>query len=157
MSATVESYFCLQSYFGDATDLQASATHAYWAHHPDELWRRFLTETQRCVPDQFEKICQILKTTWHSAAVTAEQDVQFELSLSHDCCAISCTDQTCVLCCNSVLRRCTDLLSAKYLVKDPITPACGAQTRVSLRRVDAPGRPLKERDFQSLQPYILQV
>lgn len=138
--------------------LQATSTHPYWAHHPDELWRRFLAGLkQQLSGKSYGTVCRVLAETWQSASAMADDPVQFELELIHDCAAVACTDGTCALCRNSASRRCPELLSAKYLVKDSLVPACGAPATIYLRRTGLSDRPVAEKDFHKLPPFVLQV
>lgn len=138
--------------------LQATSTHPYWAHHPDDLWRRFLAGLKQQLPGTaYGTVCRVLVETWQSASAMADDPVQFELNLFHECAAVACTDATCTLCRNSASRRCPDLLSPKYLVKDCLVPACGAAACVRLTHTGLSGRPVSEKDFQKLPPFVLQV
>lgn len=138
--------------------MQATSTHPYWAHHPEELWRRFLAGLKQQLPGTaYGTVCRVLAETWQSASAMADDPVQLELELVHDCAAVACTDGTCTLCRNSASRRCPELLSPKYLVKDSLVPACGAPTSVRLKQTGLSGRSVSEKEFQKLPPFILQV
>lgn len=138
--------------------VQATSTHPYWAHHPEELWRRFLAGLKQQLPGtSYVTVCRVLAETWQSASAMADDPVQFELQLVHDCAAVACTDGTCTLCRNSASRRCPELLSPKYLVKDSLVPACGAPTCVRLSQSGLSDRSVSEKEFQKLPPFVLQV
>lgn len=135
--------------------------------HCDQLWQRTLAALQTTLPgEHFETVRRTVRDIWHADPGLTEAprlhnpEQQFELVLSHDCAAVACTDPNCALCSNSTSRRCPDLLVPKYLVRDPLVPACGAPAFVKIRRRsassgtdDAPS----ENEFNHLPEFILQV
>lgn len=142
----------------------ASASHCA---HCDQLWKRTLAALQSVLPAQhFETVSQTFKEIWQAesgnggVSGASQEPQQFELALSHDCAAVACTDHNCGLCCNSTSRRCSDLLLPKYLVRDPLVPACGAAAAVKIKRRtanDSCGDDLTESDFKQLPAFVLQV
>lgn len=133
----------------------------------DQLWQRTLAALQVALPPQhFETVSRTFREVWQAdrglveAAGAAKEEQQLELVISHDCAAVACTDPNCGLCCNSTSRRCSDLLLPKYLVRDPLVPACGAPASVKIKRRSANGtrdESLAEDDFKQLPAFVLQV
>lgn len=132
-----------------------------------QLWKRTLAALQGRLPAQFfetvsrtlREVCQTDAGHMRGPGSPIEQQ-QFELVLSHECAAVACTDPNCALCCNSTSRRCSDLLLPKYLVRDPLVPACGAPAAVRIQRRsanDSRDGSLAENDFKQLPEFVLQV
>jgi hypothetical protein len=139
------------------------------AHCPncEERWKRALSSLQATLPAQhFETISRTFRDVWQADrgfvedSRVARGQQHFEIVLSHDCASVACTDPNCGLCCNSTSRRCSDLLLPKYLVRDPLVPACGAPAAVKIKRRNADGtssETLAESDFKQLPAFVLQV
>jgi hypothetical protein len=135
--------------------------------HCDHLWKRALDSLQATLPAQhFQTVSRTFREVWQADQGIVDdvrgrrEERQFELVLSHDCGAVACTDPNCALCCNSTSRRCADLLLPKYLVRDPLVPACGAPAAVKIQRRGEHGTSagdLTESDYKQLPEFILQV
>jgi hypothetical protein len=144
-----------------------SAAGAAQCQQCESLWKRALASLEATLPAQhYQTVCQTFRDVWQADRgfvddVQSEREQpRLELVLSHDCASVACTDPNCALCCNSTSRRCSDLLLPKYLVRDPLVPACGAPAAVTIQRRNGDGtssETLAENDFRRLPAFVFQV